>query len=280
MYKAVVREFPDITPDAKGDVTIRIYTKENSPDRNAKISGIEILKADTAAAAAGPFEMKTADGQCTFTIDTSGAPNLKEWAETKLAPVLAEWYPKFVGMMGSDGFTAPTNFSVTIKPVRGVAFTSGTAITGNSEWLESQLKGEAVGSLVHEMVHVIQQYGWGRRHNPDATRSPGWLVEGLTDYMRWFKYEPESHGADLVWLKRQREPKFQYDGSYRITANFLNWVVNHYDADLITKLNTAMREGRYDESIWQKATGKPVQELAAEWQKNTEAELHPAEAGK
>ena len=44
MNKALVKEFPDIEPDAKGNITIRIASTANSPDQNAKISAIEILK--------------------------------------------------------------------------------------------------------------------------------------------------------------------------------------------------------------------------------------------
>jgi predicted alpha-1,2-mannosidase len=45
MNKALVKEFPDIVPDDKGNVVIRVASNVNSPDRNAKISGIEILSA-------------------------------------------------------------------------------------------------------------------------------------------------------------------------------------------------------------------------------------------
>ena len=68
----------------------------------------------------------------------------------------------------------------------------------NKKWFRANLQGEAIGSVVHELVHVVQEYGRARRENPEATRSPGWLVEGLADYIRWFLYEPQSHGADLV----------------------------------------------------------------------------------
>jgi hypothetical protein len=44
LNKAVVKEFSDITPDAEGNVVIRISAAPNSPDQNAKISGIEIFK--------------------------------------------------------------------------------------------------------------------------------------------------------------------------------------------------------------------------------------------
>ena len=44
MNKAVVREFPAIKPDAKGNIVIHIASTPFSPDQNAKISGVEILK--------------------------------------------------------------------------------------------------------------------------------------------------------------------------------------------------------------------------------------------
>jgi len=44
MNKAIVRDFPGIKPDANGNIVVHIASTPNSPDQNAKISGIEILK--------------------------------------------------------------------------------------------------------------------------------------------------------------------------------------------------------------------------------------------
>src|SRR6185503_11535994 len=157
------------------------------------------------------------------------------------------------------------------------AATSGTRVTANSDWLKRELKREAVGALVHEAVHVVQQYGWGRRTNSEAPRIrvPGFLTEGIPDYIRWFLYEPESHGADLTWLRRQRNLNLRYDAGYRQSANFLNYVVETYDKGLITKLNAACRQRSYTEELWKTATGKTLQELADEWKTKTEKELRP-----
>jgi hypothetical protein len=43
LNKALVKDFEGIVPDAQGNIVIRISTPATSPDRNAKISGIEIL---------------------------------------------------------------------------------------------------------------------------------------------------------------------------------------------------------------------------------------------
>jgi hypothetical protein len=206
------------------------------------------------------FSLRTADGKATIDLDTAAAPELADWSRNKLAPVLAEWYPKIVAMLPSEGFIAPTHFTVKIRDMNGVAYTSGTQVVVSKDWIKSQMNGEAVGSLVHEMVHVVQQY-----HDAAA---PGWLVEGTADYIRWFKFEPQNHGADLEWIRRQGT-RFSghYNDSYRMTANFLNWVAEKYDAKIVGELNAAMREHKYDEGLWEKYTGKTAPQLGEEWNK-------------
>ncbi len=195
------------------------------------------------------------DGGYRFTVETTEAPDLKEWAHGELIPVLKKWYPMIVKMLPSEGFTAPKTFSVTFTDRnKGVAATGGNRIECNPAWYRTQLKGEAIGSIVHELVHVAQQY---RRSRP-----PGWLVEGIPDYIRWYLYEPESHGADI---SPRRAAAARYDGSYRVSANFLNYVIGKYDKELIRELNAAMREGRYDAELWKTRTGHTVEELGAEW---------------
>jgi len=216
------------------------------------------------SAASGRFEIQA--GDCTISIDTSGAPELGDWATNKLAPVLIEWYPKIVALLPSEGFEAPKQFRVMIAPGKGVAATSGSRITANSDWLKRELGGEALGALVHEVVHVVQRYGRARR-NPDAVPAPGWLVEGIPDYIRWFCYEPQSHGADLVWMRQRRARDFHYDAGYRVSANFLDYVVRTYDPQqqLIRKLNAACRDGKSTDEIWPELTGESLATLSGEW---------------
>jgi hypothetical protein len=476
----------------------------------------------TATAVPAPTEISSnryviyaPDGSCKITIDTARATNMTDWAEHRLAPVLAEWYPKMCAMMPTPGYKAPTNWTVTIAPGNGVAATGGTRVTANYTWFRTQMdkvgpftaneitnlpgiverlrkqsdpisaylwqqlskaeqttlkkfqpsgsdaasardvvlgvfnkineqpsiyqpsrfKGvaltyetlallhqspkdvelshvnrlllqdayapqltrshrEGVGALVHEEVHVVQQYGGGRRSNPpgslafgditnypslvkklrakadpvsaflnlqmtagerkalaeyqgpgptdyysrtnlvaalnrmirgpglydaalfkdvtlrDTTKSQldqkpedsdlarlnralledaypgelarpvatagtgggrrgggggntGWLTEGIPDYIRWFLYQPEAHGADLVYFKGKADPK--YDGAYRPSAYFLNFVTQKYDPKIVTKLNDVCRQGKYYEAIWFDNTGKTLQQLNGEW---------------
>jgi hypothetical protein len=262
-------------------------TESDDDFGNTFYSEVDVLDkggtADAAGApdsAAGPFVIRSTDDYCEISIDTSGAPDLKEWAEQKLGPVLAEWYPKIVAMLPSEGYSAPKKFSVTIKPGNGVAATGGTRVTANSDWLKRALKGEAVGAIVHEEVHVVQQYR-GRRGNPDAKPAPGWLVEGVPDYIRWFLYEPQSHGADATFFRTRRNVNLNYDGLYRISANFLNYVVENYgkDKNLITKLNADCRQGKYTDDLWKELTGKSLPDLNDEWKAVMKKELAQGPSG-
>lgn len=230
-----------------------------------------------------PYVVQTADGRCTIAIDTSAAPELADWAEHKLAPVLTVWYPKIVALLPSAGFTAPQAYSITVQPMDGVAYTAGTKVFVSEKWIQDEMNGEAIGSIVHESVHVIQQY---------HSATPSWLVEGIADYLRWFKFEPESHGADIVWMRQLHTPDQcsivvpcqsghfspRYDAGYRISANFLDWVSANYDSNLVSELNADLREGRYTREFWKRHTGKTVGELGDKWKQQIEAELHSADA--
>jgi hypothetical protein len=140
----------------------------------------------------------------------------------------------------------------------------------NSSWFRRELNREARGAVVHELVHVVQSYGRVRRTDPDATRAPGWLVEGIADYIRWFLYEPETRGAEI---NERNLSRARYDASYRVTGNFLDWVTREYDKEIVRKLNAAARDGIYKEQIWSERTGKTVQQLGDEWLKAHETRL-------
>ncbi|HEX7859229.1 MAG TPA: basic secretory protein-like protein [Verrucomicrobiae bacterium] len=213
-----------------------------------------------------------------ITIDSSEAPDLCGWVETKLRPVVKEWYPKLVEMLPSEGYEAPTNVVITLdKDAKGVAYAAGSKITCAVDWFRKNLEGEAVGAVVHEMVHVVQNYGWGRRNTAegDRKRTPGWIVEGIPDYIRWFLYEPETKGAEITARNLSRA---KYDANYRISGNFINWVVEKYDKDVVKKINAAARAAKYSDDLWKEYTGKTIQELGDEWRGMHEERLKSAEA--
>lgn len=183
-----------------------------------------------------------------FVVDVTDAPELKEWAEsTAKACILA--YPMICEELKSEGYTPARLISMTMKSsYKGVAMAGGTRITGSVKYFKD--RPNDVGAMVHETTHVVQRYR-GRGN-------PSWLVEGLADYVRFFKYEPGKIG------KIDAE-KAKYDASYRTSAAFLAYVVDKYSKTLINDLNKAMREGKYNEEIFKEKTGKPLKELGEEW---------------
>ncbi|MBN1506919.1 MAG: hypothetical protein JW955_08735 [Sedimentisphaerales bacterium] len=247
---------------------------------NTFYSEIDVVEPNAPVIAAAPAippaaeirrETVEAEGGYQITIDTTEAPDLTEWAQKDLAPVVRQWYPKLVRMLPSEGYEPPTRVSITFSAsMRGVAATGGTRVRCAASWFRQNLQGEAKGAIVHELGHVVQNYGRARRTNPDATRTPGWIVEGICDYIRWFLYEPQTHGADITARNISRA---RYDGSYRISANFLNWVTETYDKDIVRKLNAAAREGKYSDDLWKAATGHTVQELGEQWKADLEKKI-------
>ena len=204
------------------------------------------------------------DGKHKYVLDATTAPDLVAWAEKELMPMVYEWYPKMAGMLPSDGYTPPQTVTLEFRDDMGgiPAYALGSKLSMNAPWFRTQLQGEARGCVIHEMVHVVQNYWRAATTNPHPSNTPGWITEGIPDYVRWFVYEPQSKGAEIT---KGNFGNAKYDGSYRISANFLNWVVETHDKEFISKLNAAAREGKYSEKIWKDHTGKSVEELGAEW---------------
>lgn len=245
-------------------------TETETPFGNTFYSEIDVLDAqatqavEAAQASTNRQLVVAGEGQYEISIDTRETPDLTGWAREQLAPVVKEWYPRIVELLPSQGFQAPRQVSIVFRAgMRGVAATGGTRIECAAAWFRANLNGEARGSVVHELVHVVQQYGAARARGTSST--PGWLVEGLADYVRWFLYEPQSRGAGVRKGSRTR-----HDEGYRVSANFLNWAALRYDRDLPAALNAALREGSYTEEIWKRRTGRALAELGDEWKQSLE----------
>lgn len=185
-----------------------------------------------------------------ITTDVTDAPDMKEWAE-KVARVCERQYPMLCDELASDGFKPLTAIRMTLKgDYDGVAYASGGRIVGSVKYFKKNPAD--VGAMVHETAHCVQLY---------RGRNPGWLVEGVADYVRFFRYEPNKP-------KPLPPERAKYDGSYRTTAAFLDFVSEKYDPQAVRKLNAAMRAGKYTPEVWKDITGLTVEELGRAWQKS------------
>jgi hypothetical protein len=182
-----------------------------------------------------------------FTVDVRDAPEMKEWAE-KAARICERQYPMINEELKDARFQPPCRVRMRMEKMDGVAYTSGDEITGSVAYFKRHP--DDIGAMVHETVHVVQSYR--------LPGNPGWLVEGVADYIRFFKYEPGNLGP--INARRAR-----YDGSYRVTAAFLAYLTEKYDKEIVRKLNKLMREGEYKKEVFQKITGKSLEQLGTEW---------------
>lgn len=198
---------------------------------------------------AGDTRVATFRHPVEFTVDVTDAPDLKEWAD-KVALLCESWYSRIADELASDGYRPTRRVRLVLSnDYKGVAAAGGGRITGSVKYYRDHP--DDVGSMIHETVHIIQNYR-GRRN-------PGWLVEGVADYIRFFEFEaPDKIGP--INADRAR-----YDDSYRTSARFLAFVREKYDKTLIAELNRRMREGRYSDDAFRELTGKDLKELDEEW---------------
>lgn len=182
--------------------------------------------------------------------DTSQAPDVAGWARRAEAQMESFW-PDTEALLYTDKFIPPNTVNVVYRTgpgVTGVAATGGGQMEVNSAWCRAHP--EDTGLTVHETAHVIQAY---------SGYNPVWLVEGIADYIRWVRFEPEH------FTYRINPQKSTYHDSYRTTAAFLAWCELHYDSGLVTKLSRAVRFGTFNTAMFKAYCGKDVDTLWTEF---------------
>ncbi|WP_395743821.1 basic secretory protein-like protein [Prosthecobacter sp.] len=195
--------------------------------------------------------VKIATEGATALVDTNDAPDLKEWG-SKAGTLCVEWFPKIAALLPSEGFTAPKEVTLYFDPkMKGVAHAAGGRITISAAFVRTHLNDW--GMVVHELTHVVQDYPLG---------GPGWLVEGIADYIRIVHFEPQAPRPKLDLAKAS------YKDAYKTAAMFLEWIELHHTAGVVVKLNAALRGGTYQEELWSSLTGKTVDELWALFMKS------------
>ena len=133
-------------------------------------------------------------------LNISQAPQLENWG-FHAKELITLWSPRIARILDIEDY--PHNIDLTIqKSDKGIAFTDSNAITVSSHWIEKYP--EDIGLIVHEAVHVVQLY-------PEF--EPGWVTEGIADYIRWHLYEKNT----LEWFPIGGEEK-GYEAAYRITG--------------------------------------------------------------
>lgn len=191
-----------------------------------------------------------------ITVDTSEVPDLAAWGR-HAGGLCAEWYPKIATLLASDVFTPPQSVALRFrKDMRGVAATGGRRISIAADYVRGHTNDW--GMVIHELTHVVQAYP---EAEPGCTK-PGWLVEGIADYIRLAHFEPQARRP------RINPDRASYRDAYKTTAGFLEWAEKTHDPHLVQQLNQPLREGKFKLELFKEYTGKTVDEL---WQEFTES---------
>ena len=186
-----------------------------------------------------------ADEPVVVNLDVSETPHLAKWGN-RAKTLIIEWHPRLQNLIPTKGFTPPREIDLVIRKTdKGVGGTSGTRITLSSHWLEKHP--DDFGLVIHELVHVIQSYPNGE---------PWWLTEGIADYLRWGIYE----GKKQSWFPKPKV-KQGYKRGYRVTAGFLLWLETEIEPGIVKKINSALRNGKYTDKIFENETGKTLSSL-------------------
>ena len=194
----------------------------------------------------------------TITVETAETPDLADWGRSA-GELCVAWYPKIIALLPGEDFKPRELVRLRFrKDMSGVAATSRNGISIAAKYVRGHTNDW--GMVVHELTHVVQAY-------PEAEAGfvkPGWLVEGIADYIRLTHYEPQARRP------RINPEKASYKDAYKTTAIFLEWAEKHHSKDgtLVRDLNQSLREGRFSLDRFKELTGKTVDEL---WQAFTES---------
>lgn len=189
-------------------------------------------------------------GALKIEVNLAKAPGLEDWGR-KAGELVAQEIGGIESFLAGEGYTRPGRITLVFDDqMKGVAHTSGDVITISGQWVRAHP--DDWGMVVHELVHVVQQY---RRRG----ERPGWLVEGIADYVRYYRYEPGSPRG------RFDPDRSDYRRGYQPAAGLLDYVSRTYDPQAAAKLNDAMRRGTYTGELIRTLAGKDFDALWVEF---------------
>jgi hypothetical protein len=195
-----------------------------------------------------PHAEKPKTPPLTITLDTSQAPEMAQWA-AEAKSRCEKFYPTIVKQLGGPYAHRPLSVTIAFRDEPGVAGTSGTHIGCSSRWFSEHP--DDYGALIHELCHVVQAYG-----HPNV---PGWVTEGIADYVRWFNYEPPARHP------RPDPETAKYTDGYQTTAAFFDWIVRTKNKSFVQRLNSAARNGKYSDDLFRQYAHKPLDDLWEEF---------------
>ena len=192
-------------------------------------------------------QAKEAEDAVKVNVDTTQVadqPELVRWA-AQAKKLIEEWHPRISNLLLSKGFDPPFEITFVIKKQKkGVGHTTGQTITIMSGWIDKHP--DDWGLVIHELTHVIQRY----------RKTPAWVTEGVADYVRWAIYE----GKPLKSFHCPSIPN-GYTKGYRAAAGFLLWLESDLAPGIVSRINSAARDGKFRNDLFSEMTGFSLEQL-------------------
>ncbi len=226
---------------------IVVLAMATSPAEPSQLAREDILKRiyPLAPAKASPI----------ISVDASEAPDLLEWGNCT-RDLANRWFPHLTELLSTQDAKYPKSFRFKFRLKQDApAYCTGDQISVSAPYVRAHPKD--VGMLIHEITHLVQSY-------PDIKVDTGWLVEGIADYVRWWRFEPEAPRSRIDFTKAT------YHDAYRTTAAWLAWVSQKYDSRLVPALDLNLRRAEDPMPTFEKITGKGAQALWDEFRLSME----------
>lgn len=185
-------------------------------------------------------------------VDKNADPKLVKFANN-LPNLCKKEYSTIKKLLVKGAYNPPSNIRIIFDNFDGVANTQGEKINLNIGYFKENP--EDYGAVVHEMVHVAQNY---------QKPVPLWLVEGIADYIRF-----EMGYSDKSKLSCKENQNKHYSSSPYSCAPAFVYYVEKTNNGVIAKLNTALRQEGYNDRLFSKYTGKTVEQLWQECRKKS-----------
>jgi hypothetical protein len=154
--------------------------------------------------------------------------------------------PRILAFLQTQAVLSPP-YVISVAPVdQFTAVTNGREITVSDGYHR-----EDPGMIVHELVHVAQVY----------PSTPGWLVEGIADYVRY------ELGFSESWTHFGCRPGETYENGYSCAATMLRFAEQRAPGT-IAALHARLRTGPFDGRIGDR-------DVATLWAACADAECRP-----
>jgi len=185
-----------------------------------------------------------------ITIDVSESPESAQWAE-EAKKLATAWWPHLCQLLSTQELTPPKSIKFKFrKKQEAPAYSGGGEISFSVDWITKHP--DDMGVVIHELTHIVQSY-------PGNKADTGWMVEGIADYMRWWRFEPEALNHRINWEKAS------YKDGYGTAAWLLAWAGRKYNMGLVPALDKDLRKGEDPYPTLQRMTGKSVDDLWKEF---------------